>query len=102
MYNFPIGIMLDSLRMDNKTAIKTAAKMGAKGLQLFATRGVNSPANLTGEKRRALLALHLTTSIRAAGGGCNAKITFRRCCFCAPAAAGLPGRTMCAPKQLAK
>ena len=55
MYNFPIGIMLDSLRMDNKTAIKTAAKMGAKGLQLFATRGVNSPANLTGEKRRALL-----------------------------------------------
>ena len=55
MYNFPIGIMLDSLRMDNKTAIETAARMGAKGLQLYATRGANSPANLTGEKRRALL-----------------------------------------------
>ncbi len=55
MYSFPIGIMLDSLRMDNKTAIETAAKMGAKGLQLYATRGENSPANLAGAKRRELL-----------------------------------------------
>lgn len=55
MYNFPIGIMLDSLRMDNKSAIETAAKMGAKGLQLYATRGENSPEHLKGAKRRELL-----------------------------------------------
>lgn len=55
MYNFPIGIMMDSLRTDNRTAIETAAKMGAKGLQMYATRGENSPENLTGEKRRELL-----------------------------------------------
>ena len=41
MYNFPIGIMLDSLRTDNRTAIETAAKMGAKGLQMYATKGEN-------------------------------------------------------------
>lgn len=55
MYNFPIGIMMDSLRTDNRTAIETAAKMGAKGLQMYATKGENSPENLTGEKRRELL-----------------------------------------------
>lgn len=55
MYNFPIGIMMDSLRTDNRTAIETAAKMGAKGLQMYATKGGNSPENLNGEKRRELL-----------------------------------------------
>lgn len=55
MYNFPIGIMMDSLRTDNRTAIEAAAKMGAKGLQMYATKGENSPENLTGEKRRELL-----------------------------------------------
>lgn len=55
MYNFPIGIMLDSLRTDNRTAIEAAAKMGAKGLQMYATKGENSPENLNGEKRRELL-----------------------------------------------
>lgn len=55
MYNFPIGIMMDSLRTDNRTAIETAAKMGAKGLQMYATKGENSPENLNGEKRRELL-----------------------------------------------
>lgn len=55
MYNFPIGIMMDSLQTDNRTAIETAAKMGAKGLQMYATKGENSPENLTGEKRRELL-----------------------------------------------
>ena len=55
MYNFPIGIMMDSLRTDNRTAIETAVKMGAKGLQMYATKGENSPENLTGEKRRELL-----------------------------------------------
>ena len=54
MYNFHNG-MMDSLRTDNRTAIETAAKMGAKGLQMYATKGENSPENLTGEKRRELL-----------------------------------------------
>ena len=55
MYHFPIGMMLDSLRMDNKTAIETAAKLGAEGLQLYATKGGNAPENLKGAKRRELL-----------------------------------------------
>lgn len=55
MYQFPIGIMLDSLRMENQQAIETAAKMGAKGVQMYATKGKNSPKELTGSARRELL-----------------------------------------------
>jgi len=55
MYNFPIGVMLDSFKLDTKTAIEKAAKLGAKGLQMYATSGEHSPENLTGSNRKELL-----------------------------------------------
>ena len=56
MYNFPIGAMLESFRTDRSTAIKKAAGIGAKGIQMYATQGENSPENLDAAARRALLA----------------------------------------------
>ena len=56
MYNFPIGVMLESFRVDTKTAIAKAAALGANGLQLYATKGENSPEALTPDKRKELLA----------------------------------------------
>lgn len=55
MYQFPIGVMLDSFKLDTKNAIIKAAQIGAKGLQMYSTNGENSPENLTGSKRRELL-----------------------------------------------
>ena len=34
MYQFPIGVMLDSFRLDTKQAIEKAAEIGAKGIQI--------------------------------------------------------------------
>ena len=55
MYNFPIGVIVESFRVDTKTAIEKAAKLGANGIQMYATYGVNAPENLTPDKRRELL-----------------------------------------------
>lgn len=55
MYNFPIGVIVDSFRLDTKTAIKKAAEIGASGIQMYSTTGENSPQNLTGSKRKELL-----------------------------------------------
>jgi len=55
MYNFPIGVIIDSFRLPAYEAIKEAAKIGAKGIQMYATTGENSPEELTSEKRRNLL-----------------------------------------------
>lgn len=52
---FKIGVMTDSFRIDTKSAIEAAAKLGADGFQMYATTGENSPENLTKEKRRELL-----------------------------------------------
>lgn len=52
---FKIGIMTDSLRIDTKSAIKKAAEIGAAGFQMYATKGENSPENLTPAKRKELL-----------------------------------------------
>ncbi len=57
MYNFPIGLMLDSFKMDTTTAIEKAAALGAKGLQMYATSGQYSPEQLTMSKRKELLDL---------------------------------------------
>lgn len=57
MYKFPIGAMLDSFRLDDKTAMAAAAKIGIKGLQVYAVSGQHSPENLVGEKRREFLKL---------------------------------------------
>ena len=56
MYNFPVGILVDSLRIDNTDeAIKIAAQIGANGIQMYCTTGVNSPEKLSKERRKELL-----------------------------------------------
>ena len=57
MYNFPIGIIINSFRTDIPTAVKKAAELGAKGIQVYSTRGEMAPENLTPEKRREFLKL---------------------------------------------
>ena len=52
MYNFPIGVILDSFRTDIPTALAKAVKVGAQGLQVYATTGEMSPENLVGAKRK--------------------------------------------------
>ena len=55
MYRFPIGVIIDSFRTDTKTAILKAKELGADGIQMYSTKGENSPENLTPAKRRELL-----------------------------------------------
>ena len=55
MYKFPIGVMLDSFRLDTVEAIKKAAELGAQGLQMYATSGEFAPENMSVQKRRELL-----------------------------------------------
>ena len=55
MYRFPIGIITDSFRTDFRTALVQAAKLGADGVQIYATRGKLSPEQLTPAGRRELL-----------------------------------------------
>ena len=55
MYQFPIGVMLESFRMDTVSAIKKAASIGANGLQMYATRGEHAPENMNAAARRELL-----------------------------------------------
>lgn len=55
MYRFPIGVMLDSFKADVKSAIGKASRMGAEGLQMYATSGEFAPENMTPEKTKELL-----------------------------------------------
>lgn len=55
MYQFPIGVMLDSFKTDVQTALDEAEATGAKGIQVYATRGEMAPEQLTGQKRRDFL-----------------------------------------------
>lgn len=56
MYNFPISVMLESFRLPTSEAIKKAAEIGLKGIQMGARHGDTTPTALTPEKRRALKA----------------------------------------------
>ena len=55
MFNFPIGVMLDSFKLETEKAIKKAAALGAKGLQMYATSGIHAPENMNASQRRELL-----------------------------------------------
>ena len=55
MYRFPIGVIVDSFRTDTRTAILKAAELGADGIQMYCTKGENSPEALTPAKRKELL-----------------------------------------------
>ena len=51
MYNFPIGVILESFKLGRSEAIKKAAKLGANGIQMYATKGDNAPENLSASDR---------------------------------------------------
>ncbi len=55
MYPFSIGVMLDSFRTEFPAALDKAQQLGAKGIQVYATRGEMSPEQMTPEKRREFL-----------------------------------------------
>ena len=55
MYNFPIGVILESFKLERSAAIKKAAELGANGIQMYATKGQNCPECLDAAARRALL-----------------------------------------------
>lgn len=55
MKQFPIGVMLESFRLPTLEAMDAAVKIGAQGIQMYATRGENSPENLNSVARKELL-----------------------------------------------
>ena len=55
MYQFPIGIILESFKCERSVAIRKTAALGAQGIQMYATQGENAPENLSAAARRALL-----------------------------------------------
>lgn len=55
MYQFPIGVMLDSFKLETEEAIKKAAEIGAKGVQMYATKGEHAPENMSKNDRKELL-----------------------------------------------
>ncbi len=55
MYNFPIGVIVDSFNLPFEQALKEAVKCGAKGIQMYATTGEHAPENMNTAKRREIL-----------------------------------------------
>lgn len=55
MYQFPIGVMLDSFKLETNEAIKKASEIGAKGVQMYATSGEHAPENMSVLARKELL-----------------------------------------------
>lgn len=52
MKQFPIGVLLESFRCEGAAALKKAADLGLKGVQIYATRGDFAPGVFTPEKQR--------------------------------------------------
>lgn len=57
MYNFPIGVIIESFRVPTAEALKKAAAIGANGIQMYATSGDHAPENLNSAARKELLDL---------------------------------------------
>lgn len=57
MRNFPIGIIVNSFKIDIPSAVKKAAELGAQGIQVYATRGEMAPENMSPVKRREFIDL---------------------------------------------
>ena len=55
MFKFPIGVITDSFKRPTLEAIDEAAKLGAKGVQMYATSGENSPWEITAQRKKDLL-----------------------------------------------
>ena len=57
MYQFPIGVMLESFRLPTPEAVAKAAEVGAQGIQMYCTNGEHAPENMSPAARRELLDL---------------------------------------------
>lgn len=57
MYQFLVGVIIDSFRTDLQIALQKASVMGVQGIQVYATKGPMAPENLVGEKRKEFLKL---------------------------------------------
>jgi len=55
MYPFSIGVLMDGFRTDTLTALDKAVAVGAKGIQVYATRGEMSPEAMNAAARREFL-----------------------------------------------
>ena len=55
MFQFPIGVVVESFRKEIHEAIKTASALGLDGIQMYGTRGEFAPENFTASARRELL-----------------------------------------------
>lgn len=64
MYQFPIGVMLESFRMETVPAIEKAAAIGAQGIQMYATKGAHAPENMTTADRKELLDIMKSNGLR--------------------------------------
>ncbi len=54
MFKFPIGAITDSFRLPTLEAIDAAFEVGAKGVQMYATKGENSPEEITAQRKKDL------------------------------------------------
>ena len=64
MFNFPIGILLDSLRCGMAEAMRKAKALGADGFQVNAHSGDMAPENLSAAKRREFLDMAKSNGLR--------------------------------------
>ena len=55
MYNFSIGVMLESFKQPTDIAIKKAREVGASGIQVYVTNGDRSPEKMSTAMRREFL-----------------------------------------------
>lgn len=55
MYQFPIGVLLESFRMDSKEALKKASQLGLQGVQVRATGAPLDPDTITKEEAKEFL-----------------------------------------------
>lgn len=55
MKKFSIGVILDSFRLPFPQALEMTRKLGADGIQVYATKGEMSPENLVGQNRKDFL-----------------------------------------------
>ncbi len=55
MYQFPIGVMLESFQQPIPVALKKAQELGASGIQVYSTYGELAPDRLIGSQRKEFL-----------------------------------------------
>ncbi len=51
MFEFPIGVLLESFKTDNSTALRLAKQAGVSAVQLYAVKGELSAETMTAEQR---------------------------------------------------